>query len=118
MAALKCKLVSHRAINSAIKSIENAKVNLQANLESIEGISVKPASVLYACRGFDVSCDVELNGRAFHCLTIFELNEEGDLATQKSGVSYKDGSGEWQTDYTNGGTIAELFGLLLKLAGK
>ena len=117
MATLKFKIVSHSAINSAIKSIENAKDNLQANLESIEGISVKPASVLYACRGFDVSCDVELNGRPFRCLTIFELNEASDLAIEKSGVSYQDGGGEWQTEYTSEGTITELRKLLLKLAG-
>ena len=87
------------------------------NLARIEGIKVQPSKVLYACRGFDITAEVELNGKQFSCVHIYELNEGSDFALEKSGVSFQDESGEWQTEYTQSGTIVDMMKVLRRLAG-
>lgn len=118
MAQYTFKPIFAYALNESIKSLENAKYNMDTNLARIEGIKVQPSKVLYACRGFDITAEVELNGRQFSCVHIYELNEGCDFALEKSGVSFQDEGGEWQTEYTHSGTIVEMLGLLHKLAGK
>lgn len=117
MAKYTFKPIFSHALNEAVKSLENAKDNMDTNLARIEGIKVQPSKVLYACRGFDITAEVELNGRQFSCIHIYELNEGGDFALEKSGVSYQDEGGEWQTEYTQSGTIIEMMKVLRRLAG-
>lgn len=117
MAKYSFKPIFPYALNEAVKSLENAKYNMDTNLARIEGIKVQPSKVLYACRGFDITAEVELNGKQFSCVHIYELNEGSDFALEKSGVSFQYESGEWQTEYTQSGTIIEMMKVLRRLAG-
>lgn len=83
MAKYSFKPIFPYALNEAVKSLENAKYNMGTNISRIEGIKVQPSKVLYACRGFDITAEVELNGRQFSCVHIYELNE-GATSPSKS----------------------------------
>lgn len=117
MALYTFKPVFLNALNTAVNSLENAKNNMDVNLARAEGIKAQPAKIFYACRGFDITAEVELNGRRFSCIHIFELNEASDIALERTGVSYQNEGGEWETEYTDSGTLVEMLKVLRRLAG-
>lgn len=117
MALYTFKPVVLSALNKAVKSLENAKSNMDVNLARVEGIKAQPSKIFYACRGFDIIAEVELNGKRFNCTQTYELNEGSDIALERTGVSFQDERGDWETEYTDSGTIVEMLKVLRKLAG-